>query len=150
MHTDALQNNLQADFRYFLTAIWSHLKLPQPTRAQLCIAEYLQQGPKRLQIQAFRGVGKSWITAAFDTKKRLSHFYINGSEVDARAGIGSHSPWKWEGKLKDYDSKDYHLGFSPSNNAVSAASQIASLVLINSVSCFSIDCWSSFLIVLIL
>ena len=59
----------------------------------------------------------SWITAAFDTKKRLSHFYINGSEVDARAGIGSHSPWKWEGKLKDYDSKDYHLGFSPSNNA---------------------------------
>ena len=37
-----------------------------------------------------------------------------------------------------------------SNNAVSAASQIASLVLINSVSCFSIVCWSSFLIVLIL
>ena len=65
MHTDDLQNNLQADFRYFLTAVWSHLKLPPPTRAQLCIAEYLQQGPKRLQIQAFRGVGKSWITAAF-------------------------------------------------------------------------------------
>ena len=65
MHTDDLQNNLQADFRYFLTAIWAHLKLPPPTRAQLCIAEYLQQGPKRLQIQAFRGVGKSWITAAF-------------------------------------------------------------------------------------
>ena len=65
MHTDDLQNNLQADFRYFLTAVWSHLKLPPPTRAQLCIAEYLQRGPKRLQIQAFRGVGKSWITAAF-------------------------------------------------------------------------------------
>ena len=65
MHTDDLQNNLQSDFRYFLTAIWAHLKLPPPTRAQLCIAEYLQQGPKRLQIQAFRGVGKSWITAAF-------------------------------------------------------------------------------------
>ena len=65
MHTDDLQNNLQSDFRYFLTAVWSHLKLPPPTRAQLCIAEYLQRGPKRLQIQAFRGVGKSWITAAF-------------------------------------------------------------------------------------
>ena len=49
----------------FLTAIWTHLNLPVPTRAQLCIAEYLQHGPKRLQIQAFRGVGKSWITAAF-------------------------------------------------------------------------------------
>ena len=65
MHTDDIELQLKTDFRYFLTAIWAHLKLPQPTRAQLCIAEYLQHGPKRLQIQAFRGVGKSWITAAF-------------------------------------------------------------------------------------
>ena len=56
----------------------------------------------------------SWITAVFDRRKQLSHFYINGSEVDARAGIGSHSPWKWEGKLKSYDNKDYYLGYSPS------------------------------------
>ena len=60
-----LEEQLQKDFRLFLTAIWTHLALPPPTRAQLCIAEYLQHGPKRLQIQAFRGVGKSWITAAF-------------------------------------------------------------------------------------
>ena len=60
-----LEEQLQKDFRLFLTAIWTHLQLPPPTRAQLCIAEYLQHGPKRLQIQAFRGVGKSWITAAF-------------------------------------------------------------------------------------
>ena len=65
MPTDNLEVQLRTDFRYFLTAIWTHLKLPPPTRAQLCIAEYLQTGPKRLQIQAFRGVGKSWITAAF-------------------------------------------------------------------------------------
>ena len=60
-----IEQQLKSDFRYFLTAIWAHLKLPAPTRAQLCIADYLQHGPKRLQIQAFRGVGKSWITAAF-------------------------------------------------------------------------------------
>ena len=60
-----IENQLKSDFRYFLTAVWTHLALPPPTRAQLCIAEYLQNGPKRLQIQAFRGVGKSWITAAF-------------------------------------------------------------------------------------
>ena len=59
------QKQLSDDFRYFLTAVWTHLALPPPTRAQLCIAQYLQHGPKRLQIQAFRGVGKSWITAAF-------------------------------------------------------------------------------------
>ena len=60
-----IESKLHDDFRYFLTAVWTHLSLPAPTRAQLCIAEYLQLGPKRLQIQAFRGVGKSWITAAF-------------------------------------------------------------------------------------
>ena len=60
-----IESKLHDDFRYFLTAVWTHLSLPAPTRAQLCIAEYLQHGPKRLQIQAFRGVGKSWITAAF-------------------------------------------------------------------------------------
>ncbi len=60
-----IEKRLHGDFRYFLTAVWTHLALPPPTRAQLCIADYLQNGPKRLQIQAFRGVGKSWITAAF-------------------------------------------------------------------------------------
>ena len=56
---------LQEDFKLFLQALWSQLELPSPTRAQYAIADYLQNGPKRLQIQAFRGVGKSWITGAF-------------------------------------------------------------------------------------
>ena len=56
---------LRDDFKLFLQAMWSQLDLPSPTRAQYAIADYLQNGPKRLQIQAFRGVGKSWITGAF-------------------------------------------------------------------------------------
>jgi hypothetical protein len=56
---------LKADFKLFLQALWGQLDLPSPTRAQYAIADYLQHGPKRLQIQAFRGVGKSWITGAF-------------------------------------------------------------------------------------
>ena len=56
---------LQDDFKLFLQALWQQLDLPSPTRAQYAIADYLQHGPKRLQIQAFRGVGKSWITGAF-------------------------------------------------------------------------------------
>jgi hypothetical protein len=56
---------LKGDFKLFLQALWSQLDLPSPTRAQYAIADYLQHGPKRLQIQAFRGVGKSWITGAF-------------------------------------------------------------------------------------
>ena len=56
---------LRDDFKLFLQALWAQLDLPSPTRAQYAIADYLQHGPKRLQIQAFRGVGKSWITGAF-------------------------------------------------------------------------------------
>ena len=65
MNLNELDQKIRTDFRAFLTLIWRELDLPKPTRAQLCIAEYLQHGPKRLQISAFRGVGKSWITAAF-------------------------------------------------------------------------------------
>ena len=58
-------DSLKGDFKLFLQALWDELSLPSPTRAQYAIADYLQNGPKRLQIQAFRGVGKSWITGAF-------------------------------------------------------------------------------------
>lgn len=53
------------DFRVFLRQIWDHLGLPEPTPVQNDIAYYLQNGPRRLVIEAFRGVGKSWCTAAF-------------------------------------------------------------------------------------
>ena len=45
--------------------VWKHLNLPQPTPIQYDIAEYLQNGPRREVIEAFRGVGKSYITSAF-------------------------------------------------------------------------------------
>jgi hypothetical protein len=58
-------------FRNFMRLVWKHLGLPEPTPVQLSIADTLQFAPEqivngdRLIIQAFRGVGKSWITAAF-------------------------------------------------------------------------------------
>jgi len=60
-----LETRLNDSFPLFLSLVWKSLDLPPPTRAQLAIAQYLQRGPKRLQIQAFRGLGKSWIAAAF-------------------------------------------------------------------------------------
>ena len=65
MNIQELDQKIRDDFRVFLTLMWRELGLPRPTRAQLAIAEYLQHGPKRLQIQAFRGCGKSWITSSF-------------------------------------------------------------------------------------
>ncbi len=52
-------------FTVFLAYVWEFLRLPEPTPVQLDIARYLQYGPRRSIIQAFRGVGKSWITVAF-------------------------------------------------------------------------------------
>jgi len=54
-----------ADFRNFLFLVWEHLNLPEPTPVQYDMAEFVQNGPKRSIIQAFRGVGKSYITSAF-------------------------------------------------------------------------------------
>ena len=62
---------IKSDFRNFLYLAWKHLALPEPTPIQYDIADYLQGGPKRLIIQAFRGVGKSWITSAFVVWKLL-------------------------------------------------------------------------------
>lgn len=59
------EKKLKSDFRYFLLAIWKELALPDPTPLQYDIGKYLQHGPKRCIIEAFRGVGKSWITSAF-------------------------------------------------------------------------------------
>jgi hypothetical protein len=56
---------LKESFPLFLCVIFEHLDLAAPTKRQLEIARYLQGGPKRLWIAAFRGVGKTWVTVAF-------------------------------------------------------------------------------------
>ena len=48
-----------------MAVIWQHLNLPSPTPIQYDIARYLQTGPRRMLIEAFRGVGKSWVTSAY-------------------------------------------------------------------------------------
>lgn len=55
----------------------------------------------------------SWITAVFDNDKKTSHFYLNGTEVDSKAGHGSPSPHSWIGKLKHYGLSDIYLGHTP-------------------------------------
>ena len=56
---------LKADFRKFLYVVWKHIDLPDPTPLQYDLAKYLQEGHPRTCIEAFRGVGKSFIAAAF-------------------------------------------------------------------------------------
>jgi len=56
----------------------------------------------------------SWITAVLDQDSHLAHFYLNGTEVDSKVGLGSPSPLRFDGKLKNYGSNDIYLGTSPS------------------------------------
>ena len=53
------------DFRRFLYLTWIDLGLPAPTQRQYDIAWTLQHGDKRQIICALRGIGKSWIAAAY-------------------------------------------------------------------------------------
>lgn len=80
------------DFRVFLWLCWQHLGLPDPTAIQLDIARFLQAGPKKICIQAFRGVGKSFVTSAFalwlllnDPQKKILIVSASKSRADAIA-----------------------------------------------------------------
>ena len=53
------------DFKNVLYLVWKRLNMPDPTPVQYDMADYLQNGPDRSMLEAFRGVGKSWITCAF-------------------------------------------------------------------------------------
>lgn len=56
---------VKKDFRLFLKLVWDYLNLPSPTPLQYDMARYLQTGPNKVCIEAFRGVGKSFITQAY-------------------------------------------------------------------------------------
>ena len=45
--------------------VWKHLNLPDPTPVQYDIADYMQSNVRRAVVEAFRGVGKSYIACAY-------------------------------------------------------------------------------------
>ena len=59
------------DFRNFLYLCWKHLNLPEPTALQYSIANFLQSDEQRLVINAFRGIGKSWISSVYTCHQLL-------------------------------------------------------------------------------
>lgn len=65
MVTPVRQDPIKGDFRKFLFLVWKTLNLPDPTPIQYDMGSYLHQGPRRCVVEAFRGIGKSWITSAY-------------------------------------------------------------------------------------
>jgi len=113
---------LKDDFKLFLQALWGQLDLPSPTRAQYAIADYLQHGPKCLQIQAFRGVGKSWITGAFvlwtlfnDAEKKIMIISASKERADNMSiflqKLIIETPWLAHLRPKSEDSRWSRISF---------------------------------------
>lgn len=63
--TTESEQKLHDDFVMFVWFIWRHLRLPTPTKRQRSLCRYLQHGPRRRMLQAFRGIGKTWLTCAY-------------------------------------------------------------------------------------
>jgi len=63
--TEQLIQEAVASFPVFATHLWHYLRLPSPTPVQYQLADYLQNGPDRRIIMAYRGCGKSFLTAGY-------------------------------------------------------------------------------------
>ena len=89
-HSTENLEKIKGDFRLFVFILWKHLNLPDPTPVQYDIAQFLQHGPKRSMISAFRGVGKSWLTSAYvvwillnDPQKKIMVVSASKDRADA-------------------------------------------------------------------
>jgi hypothetical protein len=102
---------LRGDFKLFLQALWAELDLPNPTRAQYAIADYLQHGPKRLQIQAFRGV---W-TLFNDSEKKIMIISASKERADNMSiflqKLIIETPWLVHMRPKSDDSRWSRVSF---------------------------------------
>lgn len=58
-------------FPDYVDYVWNLIGLPNATPLQRNIAETLQEGNRRLLIEAFRGVGKTYLTGAYATWRLL-------------------------------------------------------------------------------
>ena len=53
------------DLRNFVYLVWQHLGLPNSTPLQYSICEFLQEGHRRIIVEGYRGIGKSYLTATY-------------------------------------------------------------------------------------
>ena len=95
---------LRGDFKVFLWFVHQYLGLAEPTPLQYDIADFLQYGKKRTCIQAFRGVGKSHITAAYvvwrllcDALVKIMVVSASKERADAFSTFTQRLIWEMEG-----------------------------------------------------
>ena len=61
-----MTQRMRGDFVFFIFVLWKALSLPVPTRCQIDMCKKLAAGDnRRFILQAFRGIGKSFLTCGF-------------------------------------------------------------------------------------
>lgn len=61
-----MTQRMRDDFVFFIFVLWKALSLPVPTRCQIDMCKKLAAGDnRRFILQAFRGIGKSFLTCGF-------------------------------------------------------------------------------------
>lgn len=61
-----MTQRMMGDFVFFIFVLWKALSLPVPTRCQIDMCKKLAAGDnRRFILQAFRGIGKSFLTCGF-------------------------------------------------------------------------------------
>lgn len=93
---------LAGDFSFFLHELWISVGLPPPAEHQNQIAKYLQSGPRRRGVRAFRGASKTWVTLAYslwrlfrDPNERV--MIVSKSEKHSKDSL--HMARKWIGSV---------------------------------------------------
>ena len=56
---------LAGNFEFFCQELWEAVGLPDLAKHQRQIANWLQNGPRRRGVRAFRGASKTWVTLAY-------------------------------------------------------------------------------------
>lgn len=85
---------LKSDFRYFVCLVWDFLPDVNgvPTKIQLDIAYFLQHSTNRRMIQAYRGLGKTYLTGSYVVWRLWNNPNLNFILVSATSnfaiGIG--------------------------------------------------------------
>lgn len=102
--TRAYIEKLAGDFPFFLEELWREIGLKKIPRHHREIADYLQSGPNRRGILAWRGAAKTWVTIAyccwrlFTNAKHERITYVSKSERAAKESL--YLARKWIGQAR--------------------------------------------------
>lgn len=95
---------LATDFEFFLEELWLEIGMPTIPKHHREIAQWLQHGPRRRGVLAWRGAAKTWITIAYccwrlftDAKKERITF-VSKSERAAKESL--YLARKWIGQAR--------------------------------------------------